>query len=417
MKLVRWHRNLIETGPDKPLDYCAYVLFFPLALLYGAVSRIRAIFYMKEWFARYRASVPVISVGNLSAGGTGKTPICDYLLDSMLAKGRKVALISRGYGRQSNESLVVVSEGKGPIVKPEAGGDEPVLLARRNPNAIVVVSPDRRRGIASAIDDYGVELIILDDGFQHLKVKRDLDIVLLDAKKPFGNGFPLPFGPLREFPSAIDRADLIVMTRSAGEKPLQVGDKTVLLLEYELAEFAIDGEGDKINLDSLTSRRIGAFAGIADPSSFFESLRTSGIEPVETLELDDHADYNATVMENLRTLAGKCDILLTTEKDFVKLGSFDGPARCYAVPLKIRFTEQDQNMLEHVEVALDKFREKMMISDELISILACPECKKEIRYDRDHNRIVCEACHLAYPARDGIPVMLIDEAEKLYPEQ
>ena len=411
MKLANWHRSLVRFGPKNIFDYLFYGLTFPLGLLFGLIAKVRVFSYRKGLISSYRAAVPVISVGNLAVGGTGKTPVTDLLLAHLLKNGIKVAVVSRGYGRNSTEPVTVVCAGNGPMVSPDAGGDEPVLLARRNPESIVIVAPDRKQGIQRAVSEYKAEVILLDDGFQHLKAQRDFDILLLDAKKPFGNGFPLPLGLLREFPSAIKRADIVVLTRSEGDELLQIHDKPVLRLRYGLSDHAIDAKGTQIDLISLSPGRVGAFAGIADPESFFNSLKASGINPSETLSFADHVVYSTSEIEDLRGLARGCDVLLTTEKDLVKLQDVKLPCDCLAVPLAICFVDDGESLTSLVDTFLDQYKERYMLSDELIEILACPKCKGEVSFDKENEQVVCDQCKLAYPVRDGIPAMLVDEAE------
>ncbi|PLX74834.1 MAG: tetraacyldisaccharide 4'-kinase [Desulfuromonas sp.] len=413
MNLVAWHRNLVQNGPSRIVGYLAYVLLFPLSLVYGAITTLRATLYRSGWLQSYRSPVPVIAIGNLSAGGTGKTPLTDFLLRHLLGQSRRVAVVSRGYGRKNESEMVVVSAGNGSLVSPDEGGDEPVMLARRNPDAVVVVSADRKCAIEKAVKDFDAEVILLDDAYQHLKVKRDLNILLLDAKKPFGNGFPLPFGMLREFPSAVNRADIVILTRSSGDETLSVDDKPVLKLGYSLADYAVTKSGEQVSLNVLRSKKVGAFAGIADPGSFFESLRLSGVDLIESFSLNDHAEYSDNEIASLSRMSEKCDLLLTTEKDLVKLDRIKLKSDLMAVPLIVNFLDGNNKSSSLLDNFFEQYRERKMLDDSLVEILACPKCKGAITYEKEPERIVCASCKLAYPIRDGIPVMLVDEAEVL----
>ncbi len=412
MGLVKWHRRLTASGPSRPYDWLAMAHFLPIALLYGLVARVRALLYRRGVLRSFRAGVPVISIGNLSVGGTGKTPVTDYLLKHLLQRGRRVAVVSRGYGRTGTEPVVVVSAGEGPLVGADRGGDEPVLLAKRNPGAVVIVAPDRRQGISRAIREFAAEVIVLDDGFQHLRVRRDLDILLLDATRPFGNGYPLPLGNLREFPSAAARADLVMLTRSAGDEDVDAGQKPVLHVGYRLAGVAVSAAGEEIALDRLAPGRIGLFAGIADPERFFDSVRQAGIRPVETLSFADHAVYGSHDLAKLHAFATRCDVLLTTEKDLIKLPGVKLPCDCFAVPLQLALKD-DRPLFAAIEKIISKHEERDMLPEKLLDVLACPACKGAIAYDSENDRVCCPACRLAYPVRDGIPVMLADEATEL----
>ncbi|PLX99378.1 MAG: tetraacyldisaccharide 4'-kinase [Desulfuromonas sp.] len=410
MNIERWHRRLVETGPSALLEYLAYILFFPLAVIYGFLTKIRVALYRSGWLRSYRSPVPVISIGNLAVGGTGKTPVTDLLVKSLLKKKKTVAVVSRGYGRSGRAPLVVVSSGKGALVSATEGGDEPVLLARRNPQAIVIVSADRRRAIRHAVYECGADIILLDDGFQHLKVHRDLDIALLDARKPFTNGFPLPFGLLREFPSAIDRADLVLLTRSRGDEEFSFGDKTVLRINYKLSDKVTNLDGEQLELEKLKHGRIGAFAGIANPDSFFQSLESSGVTPIKTLVFSDHAVYGTSELTQLHGLASRCDALITTEKDLVKLGNAKLPCDCWSIPLELDVVEGLESLESVIDDTIMYHKEKLMLDQSLLDILACPKCKGDVEYSAKDEKINCNQCNLSYPIRDGIPVMLVDEA-------
>ncbi|MBE0597885.1 MAG: tetraacyldisaccharide 4'-kinase [Desulfuromonadales bacterium] len=338
---LSWHRRLTGPAPLGWTERLLLALLIPAGWLYGVAGLIRHRLYRLQLLSSYRAPVPVISVGNLAAGGTGKTPTVDYVLKFLLAQGRNVAVVSRGYGgRGVPGGIGVVSDGAGPLLAPEQCGDEPYLLALRNPQAKVVVAPRRREGVRLAVERLGAEVVLLDDGFQHLAVARDLDIVLLDGERPLGNGHVLPAGILREFPTALQRGHLFVLTRSADKKPaLPPLPGPVLHSRHQLAGAAVDLHGQVVPLTELVGRRGVAFAGIADPERFFASLRSAGVEPVATLGFPDHAAYDQRLLARLHSAATGADYLITTEKDAVKLrpGEFSIP--CYRVPLELALQE------------------------------------------------------------------------------
>ncbi len=307
--------------------------------LYGAILGIRASLYRKGVFSSHRAGVPVISVGNIASGGTGKTPTVDYLVKLLLAEGRRVAVVSRGYGVRV-EGVRIVCAGQGPLLPPSECGDEPYLLARRNPGAIVVVAPRRRDGVRAAEEELGADVVILDDGFQHLAVRRDLDIVLLDACRPLGNGRPLPAGILRESPSALARADLFLLTRCPdplGADPPLPGE--ILHSRHALAPRAVSLTGQEVAPASLRGRRGVAFAGIADPPSFFNALEQAGFELADRIAFADHASYGEAQIALLRRAANGADYLVTTEKDGVKLHSAEFAVPCYLMPMDLQIVE------------------------------------------------------------------------------
>ena len=302
--------------------------------------------------------MPVISVGNLAVGGTGKTPVADYLVKELLARGLRVAVVSRGYGGSGVPGGALVSAGAGPLVGPQAAGDEPYLLARRNPQALVLVNPRRRAAVAAAVEEHGAEVVVLDDGFQHLAVVRDLDIVLLDARRPLNNGRVLPAGRLREPVSALRRADLLLFTRhSGGPLPVLPVKRPVLACHHVLAPVAFTLEGEERLLASLAGHRAIAFAGIAHPEGFFDALTAAGLNLVETLALADHVRYDRELLARLAAAAERAEFLITTEKDAVKLAGAAFAVPCYQVPLTIAFDEPERlaaildNCLQGKEVA------------------------------------------------------------------
>ena len=195
-----------------PQNTFAMALLGVPALLYGAAVRLRRRGYTALGLAR-RAAVPVISVGNLTVGGTGKTTIVSWLVRELQDRGWHPAVVSRGYLGRAGRGPLYVSRGQGPLVASDVSGDEPFLLASRLPGAVVVAGSDRVLGSRAAIEA-GADVVILDDGFQHMRLARDVDLVLLDAHNPFGNYRLLPAGTLREPVSELRRAHAVIITRS-----------------------------------------------------------------------------------------------------------------------------------------------------------------------------------------------------------
>jgi tetraacyldisaccharide 4'-kinase len=338
--LVFFYRRLAVYGPRSLLQRLVYGLLLPLSWLYARVMRLRARLYRLGWLASYRAAVPVISVGNLSVGGTGKTPVVDYLIRYCQSRGKRVAVVSRGYASGGGATLRVVSAGHGPLLDVELAGDEPWLLARRNPEAIIVVAPRRSAGVRHAVDTLGAQVVLLDDGFQHLAVQRDFDLVLLDALHPFGNGKVLPAGLLREPVSALRRAQLFVLTRCperSCKDPVLPGP--VLHCRHELEDCILSLDGEKRSMKELAPSRGVAFAGVGEPESFFRALENHGLNLSRTFAFSDHAGYDAEVLARLAVAAEAADYYITTEKDAVKLTNADLPLPCFQVPLRLAFLE------------------------------------------------------------------------------
>ena len=338
-RLTAWHRRLVLEGPQDLRQWLLQCLLIPLGWIYGAIASVRVWIYRWGILSVYRAGVPVVSVGNLSVGGTGKTPMTDHLIRYFQDRGRKVAVVSRGY-RGRVRDVAVVSAGDGPLLAPEISGDEPLLLARRNPGAVVLAAPRRSDGVRMAVERFGAGIVILDDGFQHLAVRRDLDIVLLDARRPLGNSRVLPAGLLREFPSALKRGDLLVLTRSRGDEEFVLRHgKPLVRCRHAFGGMAASLSGESIPLTHLAGKKGVAFAGIADPEGFFDSLRYAGLDLVNTVSLPDHATYDEETLLLVEKVAGEADFLVTTEKDGVKLIGDAFSLPCYQVSLKLEFFE------------------------------------------------------------------------------
>jgi len=321
----------------KPPGGMGSSILVPFGWLFEMAVRLRRLLYRSGFFQVWRAPVPVVSVGNLAVGGTGKTPLVDLLASRLLTRGIRVAVVSHGYGGSGGKGVGVVCRGEGPELGPDVCGDEPCLLARRNPKAVVLVARRRKEAVMAAASGFGADVILLDDGFQHLALKRDLDIVLLDGRHPFGNGRLLPAGPLREPPAAISRADCLLFTRCPDNFVPPAGDrfrgKDVFLSRHRIGSEAFALDGGRKPLADLRGRKGLAFAGIADPEDFFRKLLAEGLDLAETVALPDHAVYDEAVLDFLVRSGNEAEFFLTTEKDGIKLapGVFSKP--CYQIPM------------------------------------------------------------------------------------
>jgi len=311
----------------------------PLSTLFGLIVALRSWLYRIGWLPRYKAGVPVISVGNLTVGGTGKTPVVDALVKQLLKRGMQVAVVSRGYrGSFKGESGRVTPVGDGELATPEAAGDEPFLLALKNPAARVYVARKRRFGVAAAEAD-GAECIVLDDAFQHLAVARDLDVVLLDARNPFGNGLLLPAGLLREPRSALKRADLLILTHSDELGDSLLKESATVRCRHRLADHLLNAEGCSVPWSEVVGSRCLAFAGIARPDDFFRGLQTKGCDLLQSWPLADHQEYDPDLLQRISKASQNVAFILTTEKDAVKLRGIGFPKPCLTVPLELEFEQ------------------------------------------------------------------------------
>lgn len=305
--------------PEHPLPRLA---LRAMASLYGAAIRLRNRHYDRPGAPR-RALLPVVSVGNLTVGGTGKTPLVAWLAERCARAGRKPAVVSRGYGGRAGRGPLVVSRGDGPVVNAAASGDEPYLLATTLPGVVVVVGSDRHAGTATAAE-LGSDLVILDDGFQHRRLHRDVDIVLLDGTDPFGNGRLLPAGPLREPRSSLARADLVLITRSAPDDDREQLEAVLrscnpaaprLRSAHRTVGFFAGGE-HRVE----RPRRAFVFCGIGNPGRFRADVEAEGVEVVAFEIRRDHHRYDPGELRRWRSAAAALDaVLLTTEKDYVRL--------------------------------------------------------------------------------------------------
>lgn len=294
-------------------------LLWPLAQLHGLAVRLRRALYRSGMLESCRFRVPVIVVGNVVAGGAGKTPLVMALVRHLQAQGLQVGVVSRGYGRSSHESLEV-SLGT-PVAQ---SGDEPALIKRAT-NALVFVAQKRADAVRRLLAAYpSTAVVVCDDGLQHYALQRDIEIAVFDDRG-VGNGWLLPAGPLREpWPERRQQGlDLVLHT---GLKPAFEGFTS----SRQLADHAIAADGSQIALTALRGRTLVALAGIANPEAFFAMLRARGLVLEQTLSWPDHHDFGAN---DLVACAGKT--VLCTEKDAVKLFGKPGLAslQLLAIPL------------------------------------------------------------------------------------
>ncbi len=325
-------------------------LLWPVSLLYWVIAWCRNFFYNIGFFITHRVSVPIVSIGNLSVGGTGKTPTVIFVARHLLNLGYKVGVISRGYGRRSTGTLLV-SDGKRILTNSENAGDEPYLIATRLTPVPVLVDEDRFRGAVTMIGRFEPDVLILDDAFQHRGLTRDCDIVLLDAGSPLSDYHLFPYGVLREHFGALKRANLVVWTRTNTRLPLPELRRRVANLgipqihsEMEVSRQLIEAAtGDTIPTEQLRGERILAFCGIAQPLTFYHALIELGLEPETVRYYPDHYRYSSDDIAYLSGLTEENRLaVVTTEKDVVMLDrDFLADHRVYALRIEFRLTGQD----------------------------------------------------------------------------
>jgi tetraacyldisaccharide 4'-kinase len=323
----------------------------PLSGLYRAVTRTRLAAYKAGLLKTTRLPVPVISVGNLTTGGTGKTPLVEWVCRTLAQNKKRVCILTRGYGRPNAGSRVVVSDGGTVLANSVEAGDEPFLLAQNLKGLAAVISDSNRVAAGKwAIDNLGSEVFVLDDGFQHLALERDLDIVTVDATNPWGGGKLLPAGRLREPRSGLSRSDCVIVTRADQNEALVSLEAEIHRLNADCpvvrSKMTVNGIA---RMNSLLSGEpvsptlpVAAFCAIGNPGSFFALLRHAEINPVFTRAFRDHhqytqADIDALIQDSKRAGAQS---IITTAKDSVKLQQIKFGLPGYVLNIEISIAEE-----------------------------------------------------------------------------
>ena len=308
-------------------------LLSPIAAMYGAVVRLRGWAYAAGILRTTRLRAPVISVGNLTMGGTGKTPLTIALGRQLLDSGHRVAVLSRGYKGNYGGGPLLVSDGRHIHTTASEAGDEALVIARNLPRALVAVARQRAEAGAWLEKHFEVDVHLLDDGFQHVQLHRDLNLLVVDVTNPFGGGLP-PRGRLREPLGAIYRADAVLLSRTDANQSYDgLVDEIrrykpgipCLLVRQKLISLRRLGEEQDVAVDSLGGCSVVAFAGIANPDQFLTTLRQAGIHVIQSFSFPDHHFYRA---QDYRRLLRECErlnvkTLVTTEKDAEKLSAMD----------------------------------------------------------------------------------------------
>ncbi len=309
-----------------------------VAGLYGVVTRLRLWCYRQGWCSITRLPCRVVSVGNLTVGGTGKTPIVILLAQWLLANGQRVAILSRGYKRASTGRHLLVSDGSRLLAGPSEAGDEPFLIAQRCPQAIVAVGADRVALGRWVLKQHPVDCIVLDDGFQHRALHRDVDLVLLDATDGAGLDALLPAGRLREPLSGVDRASAIIITRSEVRQDVAAirsrlrevacAPSAIVEVVFRPASLAAVVSGEQQPVGWSLRKKAWLVSGIGNSRSFHRSAESIGIEIMGESAFEDHHRYTHHEIEQIRStvrVTGS-EFVLTTEKDGGKLIPFLTPS-------------------------------------------------------------------------------------------
>lgn len=326
MSLERFYYKIIEG--ERKLYYAPVLAILRAAsIIYDGALRLRRLCYHLGLLPTRQLDCRVISVGNLTLGGTGKTPMVMLIADILRNHGRKPAILSRGYGGNADTDVNVVCDGKNVLLSSEVAGDEPVMMARRLGNVPILTGKDRYLTGGYACRKLGADTLILDDGFQHIGLRRDLNILLFDYQRPVGNGLLFPAGILREPLRELRRADMICFTRFAGEKANPVIDPSRLTgiptvkSALRLKALVRLDTGENVDPQTLSRQNVAAFCGIAKPGDFRCILDRYQAKLVLYRSFPDHHSYSPQDLKTIErdALAAGAGVLMTTEKDAVKL--------------------------------------------------------------------------------------------------
>ena len=376
----------IITGPGRDFWVSlARVFLWVLSQLYRLIINLRAHLYRMKILRAHSVTAWVISVGNITLGGTGKTPVVERLARLLSSRGRKVAIVSRGYRRKTGPRLRrikekilgapttrIVSDGQRIFLNARVAGDEPYMLASNLKDVPVLVNRRRAKAALYAVRRFKADTIILDDGFQHVGLKRDLDIVLVDSEYPFGNGYLFPRGFLRERPRHLNRADLAIITK-AKTTPVELKRELhrlnprmeILDCGYKPLYLRDLRTSIRASLDYLRGTKIYALAGIARPEGFKQLLEEQGANIVETRWFPDHHFYSQQELIDILNRAWQisAEALVTTEKDaarFAKLSPAGLPVYSLRVEMETLPGEED---FDRSMLKLLRRREKRLLEE------------------------------------------------------
>jgi tetraacyldisaccharide 4'-kinase len=379
MNAMRKKIETIMTGAGKaPVMSLASVLYM-ISVGYAGIQKLRGAWYRRQLSSSKRLPCKVISVGNITVGGTGKTPMTMHVANRMKRFGYRVAVLSRGYKGGAEQTETVVSDGQQILMGPEIAGDEPYMHACRLPGIAVIVGKNRFAAGMLAMNTFQPDVIILDDGFQHVRLARDIDLVLLDYRQPFGNLHLLPRGTLREPLKSLTRADAFVLTRSTvGPQigSLSAADRLksiaphcpVFLSSHNLYFYSVPRRA-KASLadltrqaisnppDFLARRRVLAFSGLARNDDFKQSVDNFDCDVTRFLQFPDHHPYSDSDFGSITRAAKQtsAEFLITTEKDYARIAQrTDWPLELIVIGVKISFGKDEERFDEFLKERLSR---------------------------------------------------------------
>lgn len=332
---------------EEDIGIIAHLFLLLCSLLYACAVKLRLFLYDSGVLKKRKLPCRVISIGNITAGGTGKTPIAMHIAKLLKDAGAKPLILSRGYKRKGG-GIGVVSDGKKILLDAEEAGDEPYLIAKRLAGVPVVVCSDRYKGGVYAWEKFKPDVIILDDGFQHIRLARDLNILLVDASRGFGNGYMLPRGILREPLSRLDKADIALVKGSKlPERDLAVLRGHMvdpLYFSYRPSMFLDIKDSTALKPGDFREKRALLVSGIANPESFARTVDALGLTVGKKLYFPDHHDYTRRDIDMIRKASADCELIVTTEKDAVKLSKYAGHLNrpVFALSVEVQFSEPER---------------------------------------------------------------------------
>ncbi len=349
-----WKQFLRRSGPS--LWALAVPMFWFVAVVYRATCLVHRSIVRNS----VKLDTPVISVGNLAVGGSGKTPLVDLIARNLIDLGFRVGIASSGYGRTSRENLFG-SAAYIASLDPSITGDEVKLLASNLPRALFAVDRVKAEAARRLANSGDVDIILIDDGFQHHRLQRSLNIVVLDSTAPDRDWRMFPLGVLREPFSAVRRADAIVLNQrnetantAALAARLSSFKSNLKLYQARFVSEELIARNERFPVTILKEKRVLLFAGIANFVQLHKQVETISGHPVQAMELPDHQHYDGAVLEGIKQKASreKCDLLVTTGKDWVKLGSFDFGVKCCYLDLKMELEPSADSLANWICVEL-----------------------------------------------------------------
>jgi tetraacyldisaccharide 4'-kinase len=357
-KMSNWQRIWNDTGRDShysPVRTITYIL----SLLYRLIINSRNQLYDHKLIKEVKLTCPVISVGNITVGGTGKTPCVIWLAQMLQERGYKPAVLSRGYGGRNSQPVNVVTDGYKILLTAAVAGDEPLLIARSLAGIPVITRPHRILNGRAANNDFGADILICDDAFQHRRLYRDINIVLLDSGSPVGNGHLLPRGSLREPATALSRASILLATRSAEAekkddlvgKLAEIANIPVFRSNHRRAGIFRGDYSEQFPVGMLEGKKISAFAGIGEPVSFKKSVLASGAQITSFSIFPDHHRYSRSEVDKISEafLQSGADLLLTTEKDGMRLEDYPAFIRkIYLMRIALEIIPDGKSMEKYI---------------------------------------------------------------------